>query len=164
MVIALCGYMGSGKSTLGKMLAKKLAFDFVDLDDYIEKKENMSIPQIFADYGEAYFRQCEYSALASFLSADSTVLSLGGGVPIADENKKLLKGMFVVYIDSSFEDCYKRIKTTDRPIVKQKNKSELEEHYNDRVAHYKKVANLTVYGNNLKKMTEQIVRFVKEKI
>ena len=72
--------------------------------------------------------------------------------------------MFVVYIDSSFEDCYKRIKTTDRPIVKQKNKSELEKHYNDRVIHYKKVANLIVYGNNLKKMTEQIVQFVKEKI
>ena len=146
------------------MLAKKLAFDFVDLDDYIEKKENMSIPQIFAEFGETYFRQCEYSALTSFLSADNTVLSLGGGVPIADENKKLLKGMFVVYIDSSFEDCYKRIKTTDRPIVKQKNKSELEEHYNNRVAHYKQVANLTVYGNNLKKMTEQIVQSVKEKI
>ena len=90
MVIALCGYMGSGKSTLGKMLAKKLAFDFVDLDGYIEEKENMSIPQIFANYGEAYFRQCEYSALASFLNANNTVLSLGGGVQIADENKKLL--------------------------------------------------------------------------
>lgn len=164
MVIALCGYMGSGKSTLGKMLAKKLDFDFVDLDDYIEKTENISIPQIFEKYGEAYFRQCEYLALASFLNTDNMVLSLGGGVPIADDNKKLLKGMLVVYIDSAFEDCYKRIKTTDRPIVKQKNKSELEKHYNDRVIHYKKVANLTVYGNDLKKMTEQIVQFVKEKI
>ena len=164
MVIALCGYMGSGKSTLGKLLAKRLAFDFVDLDEYIEDKENLSIPQIFANSGEEYFRECESKALGNFVKADKTILSLGGGVPISVKNKELLKNMFVVYIDSPFEDCYNRIATTDRPIVKQKTKAELNEHYNARIVHYQKVANLTVYGNDFEKMTEQIVQFVKEKI
>ena len=164
MIIALCGYMGSGKTTLGKMLAKELNFEFCDTDDYIENTQNMTIPQIFGKYGEQYFRDLEFEALVHFKDKSNIVLSLGGGLPIADKNKTVLKEMFVVYIDSPFEDCYSRIALSNRPIVKQKSKEQLKVHYESRISHYKKVANLICEGNDLQKMKEQIAKFVKEKI
>ena len=164
MVIALCGYMGSGKTSLGKILAKKLNFEFFDTDDYIEQTQNKSIPQIFDSYGEKYFRELEYTAIKHFEKENNIILSLGGGLPIQDKNKEVLKNMFVVYIDSPFEHCYDRIKETDRPIVKQKTKLQLNSHYNDRIAHYKQVADFVVNGDDLEKMAEQIAKSVKEKI
>lgn len=164
MVIALCGYMGCGKTSLGKILADKLNFDFFDTDDYIEQTEKKTIPQIFDMFGEKYFRELEYKAVKHFENENNIVLSLGGGLPIENKNKEVLKNMFVVYIDSPFENCYERIKTTDRPIVRQKTKLQLNGHYNDRIAHYKQVADFIVNENDLEKMAEQIIKFVKEKI
>lgn len=164
MIIALCGYMGAGKTTLGKMLAQELNFAFCDTDDYIESEKNMKISQIFETYGEQYFRELEFDALCHFKNEDNIILSLGGGLPIADKNKTILEDMIVVYIDSSFEDCYNRIEKSNRPIVKQKTKEQLKQHFDDRISHYKKVANLICKGNDLQKMKEQIVKFVKEKI
>lgn len=164
MIIALCGYMGSGKTTLGKLLAQELNFQFCDTDDYIENTQNMTIPYIFEKYGEKYFRDLEFEALCYFKDKSNIILSLGGGLPIADKNKALLNEMFVVYIDSPFEDCYNRIALSNRPIVKQKSKEQLKEHFDSRISHYKKVANLICEGNDLQKMKEQIAKFVKEKI
>ena len=84
MVIALCGYMGSGKTTLGKVLAKKLSFEFADTDDYIESTQNQSIPEIFSLQGEEYFRELEYNAINHFANSDKIVLSLGWGMPIKE--------------------------------------------------------------------------------
>lgn len=162
MVIALCGYMGCGKSSLGKILAQNLSFEFCDVDDYIEQTQKLTIPQIFACYGEEYFRHLEYLAICELVKEDNTVISLGGGLPIADKNKQVLKNAFVVYIDATFEDCYKRIEKTDRPIVKQKTKEQLNIIYNDRIAHYKKVANFIVKGDDLQKMSSDIEKYLKE--
>ena len=164
MVIALCGYMGSGKTTLGKVLAKKLSCDFADTDDYIESTHNQSIPEIFKLHGEEYFRELEYNAIKHFANSNKIVLSLGGGLPIKDKNKEVLKKMFVVYIKSDFENCYSRIKNPDRPIVKNNTKSQLNEHYNNRIPHYEKVADLVVDGEDIEEMAEQVEKFVKEKI
>ena len=164
MVIALCGYMGSGKTTLGKVLAKKLSCDFADTDDYIESTHNQSIPEIFKLHGEEYFRELEYNAIKHFANSNKIVLSLGGGLPIKDKNKEVLKKMFVVYIKSDFENCYSRIKNSDRPIVKNNTKSQLNEHYNNRIPHYEQVADLVVDGEDIEEMAEQVEKFVKEKI
>lgn len=164
MVIALCGYMGSGKTTLGKILAKKLNLNFADTDEYIEQKEGKSIPEIFNMYGEEYFREAEFKAINHFAEEDKMILSLGGGLPIYDKNKLALKKMFVVYINSQFEECYKRIIGTDRPIVAKKTKEELKKHFEDRIPHYKAVADYIATGENLETMAEQIALFVKEKI
>lgn len=164
MVIALCGYMGAGKTTLGKILAKKLGFDFVDTDEYIEKIENKNIPQIFDDNGEGYFRELEHKAITHFATADKIVLALGGGLPIEDKNKEILKKMFVVYIKSDFENCYNRILNSDRPIVKKNTKSQLKEHYNNRIPHYEKVADLVVASDDIQKIAERIEKFVKEEV
>ena len=87
MKIILLGYMGSGKTTIGFQLAKKLYLDFTDLDEYIEKKEGKTISDIFADKGEIYFRKIEHTYLKQFISENNSyVLSLGGGTPCYSGN------------------------------------------------------------------------------
>lgn len=87
MKIVLVGYMGSGKSTIGKLLAGNLDYDFIDLDDYIASSENMEIPKIFESKGEIYFRKKEYEYLNEILNTkDNFVLSTGGGTPCYGEN------------------------------------------------------------------------------
>ena len=82
MKIVLLGYMASGKSTIGREISKKLDMKFIDLDDYISKREKRSISEIFKVEGEIYFRKIESSYLGEILnSKDSFILSLGGGTP-----------------------------------------------------------------------------------
>jgi len=92
MTIVLMGYMASGKSYVGKVLAKKLDYNFIDLDDYIEKQEGVSISNIFESFGEIYFRKIETKYLKEILeSKTNMVLSLGGGTPCYGNNLQLIK-------------------------------------------------------------------------
>lgn len=87
MKIVLLGYMGSGKTTVGKQLAKRLRLQFLDLDDFIEEKEKMSIADIFGSRGELYFRKQEYRHLKEVLNQQvNFVLSVGGGTPCYGKN------------------------------------------------------------------------------
>lgn len=131
--IFLCGFMGCGKSTVGKILAKKMGEECIDLDKYIEKKENMSIAQIFEQKGEEYFRQTESKALADFADKGA-VIATGGGTLLSEENGKIAKesGM-VVFIDTYFNVCYDRIKDDpNRPIAYNSTKRQLLERYEKR--------------------------------
>ena len=74
MVVVLMGYMASGKSTIGNFLAKKLDFEFLDLDDYIESQEGLTVKQIFSDKGELYFRKLETKYLAKLLEAEKNII------------------------------------------------------------------------------------------
>ena len=91
MTIYLCGFMGCGKSTIGKLLAQKTGLKFTDLDDYIEETEKMSIPEIFASKGESYFREKEAKAVKD-LSAENSVVACGGGTIINDNSGPHCKG------------------------------------------------------------------------
>jgi shikimate kinase len=85
--IVLVGYMGSGKSTIGKLLADNLDYEFIDLDEYITSSEKMEIPKIFESKGEIFFRQQECEYLNKILNTkDNFVLSTGGGTPCYGEN------------------------------------------------------------------------------
>lgn len=105
MKIVLIGYMGSGKSTIGKMLAARLSYPFMDLDQQIEVSENLPITEIFKQKGEIYFRKLENRVLKSLLSSpDNFVLATGGGTPCyADSLKFMLKtpNVVVVYLKTS---------------------------------------------------------------
>lgn len=119
--IILIGFMGSGKSTMGKLVANKLGWTFVDTDHYIEKKEGRTINAIFADDGEEYFRSLETEALKELLEAEEqNVLALGGGTPLRPENRALLKDAgYVIFLKVSPEEAYQRLKNdTERPLLK----------------------------------------------
>ncbi|MFK7823060.1 MAG: shikimate kinase [Oligoflexales bacterium] len=93
--IILTGICGSGKTAIGKQLARRLGFGYLDLDDWIEKSEKKSIKNIFKDHGEDYFRKKETEALSSIKSAVSQVISLGGGTMQADQNLDLIEDLGV---------------------------------------------------------------------
>ena len=91
MKVVLLGYMGVGKSTLGRALADSLKFGFIDLDTYIETEEGSSISELFKTKGEIYFRKQESNYLKEILSRDENiVLSLGGGTPVYADNMKVI--------------------------------------------------------------------------
>jgi shikimate kinase len=123
MIVVFIGYMASGKSTLGKVLAQKLNYSFIDLDDYIEEKENTSVSNIFKTKGEIYFRKAETLHLKSILkSKNNIVLSLGGGTPCYSNNIELLlkvNNIKNIYLKASLLTLVERLKNekTKRPLI-----------------------------------------------
>ena len=118
--VIFTGFMGAGKTTVGKELVKK-GFELIDTDAYIEACERMSISDIFAQKGEDYFRQAETKALKTLLVQDKQfVISCGGGMPLREENRKLLKKLgMVVYLRIQPETVLARLKgDTTRPLLK----------------------------------------------
>ena len=121
MKIVLLGYMASGKSTIGREISKKLNMKFIDLDDYISKREKSSILEIFKVKGEIYFRRIESLYLSEILnSKDSFILSLGGGTPCYSNNMELILNSETssIYIKAS-------IKTLAARLASEKNKRPL---------------------------------------
>lgn len=121
MKIVLLGYMASGKSAVGKAVAKKTLVPFIDLDAYIEKKEQLSISEIFETKGEIYFRKKESEYLEEVLNqANDAVVSLGGGTPCYGNNMDLItKNSTSIYLKASINTIFERIKseTNQRPLV-----------------------------------------------
>lgn len=125
--IILIGFMASGKSTLGKKLARKLNFDFVDTDDLIEKAEKMSINAIFEKKGEGYFRTLEKN-VAKELPGNNTVIAVGGGLPCHSSNMNDLKNIGVtIYLERPAKELYNRLVNAKnkRPLVKNLSEEEL---------------------------------------
>ena len=121
MNIILIGYMGCGKTTVGKNLAKMLEYEFVDTDEAIEHQQGRTISDIFATDGENAFRNMETEYLKNLIKekSDRQVLSTGGGMAIREENQKLLKQLgLVVYLRAKPQTVYERVKgDTRRPLL-----------------------------------------------
>ena len=122
MNIVLIGYMGSGKSLIGNDLAKKIKFDYLDLDDFIEIQEKKSISKIFKDHGEIYFRKKESLYLNEVVTAKkNTVISLGGGTPCFGNNLDTIlqnKNVESVYLQTSLDELTNRLfKEKSKQIV-----------------------------------------------
>lgn len=126
--IVLIGFMGSGKSTMGKLIANKLNCPFVDTDHYIEKKEGRSISEIFADDGEEYFRNLETEIVKELLwRKEKTVIAMGGGTPLKEENRELLRktDAYVIFLKVTGREAYERLKgDTQRPLLQVDNPKE----------------------------------------
>ncbi len=145
--VYLCGFMGCGKSHLGRMLAKRLGCRFVDLDSYIEEKEGMTIPEIFSIHGEPYFREAE-SRYIREMPEDCVVATGGGAIinPVTAETAR--NSGRVVFLDARFELCYERIKGDNRrPLVMKNTKEQLRELYSARREVYRKNAVVVVDAN-----------------
>ena len=122
MKIVLLGYMGSGKTTIGKLVAKRLKINFLDLDDYIEKAEGKKIARIFSEKGELYFRKQEYFYLNEILSSDANVLlSTGGGTPCYGNNMESITKATPnsVYLKVSLGELVTRlsVEKAHRPLI-----------------------------------------------
>lgn len=118
--IALIGFMATGKSTIGPLLAEKLGCTFVDTDALVEADMKMKISDIFSEWGEAVFRDAEHKALKEALAMENIVLSTGGGIILFEQNRRLLKGnAFVVSLTAQPETIFNRIKGEEtRPLLK----------------------------------------------
>jgi len=128
MRIYLIGYMGSGKSTLGKKLARHAGLQFIDMDRYIEKRNCKTIPQIFAEEGESEFRKKERKALEELSAFSDVVIATGGGAPCFFDNIDLMNRTGkTIYLDIDPKILANRLlkSKTERPLIKGKSKEEL---------------------------------------
>ena len=128
MRIYLIGYMGCGKTTLGKKLAAALKLSFIDLDTFLEEKYFRTIPQIFAEEGEAGFRLKEQKVLHEVASFDNIIVATGGGAPCFFNNMELMNNTgYCIFLDIDTSTLVKRLinAKTERPIIKGKSADEL---------------------------------------
>ena len=118
--IVLMGFMGAGKTTIGKKLAKALEYEFIDTDEWIEKEQGRKISDIFAEDGEAVFRDMETDLLKRLQeSEEKFVLSIGGGMPVREENRALLRNLgSVIYLKTSKAEIIRRVSgDKNRPLL-----------------------------------------------
>lgn len=164
--IALIGMMGSGKSSVSKLLAKKLNYLALELDELFVQQEKISIVDFFKTQGEENFRQIETEILKKSLKKENIILSCGGGVILKKENREMLfcNNVFTIYLEANSETIYNRIKKdTSRPLLKVENpKQEIESLIKSRQDFYK-LANLTINTDNktMEEITEEILKWIK---
>ncbi len=163
--IVLCGFMSSGKTTIGKPLAQRLGYDFVDTDQLLISTFQMTIPEMFAKGGEAYFRDCEHEIARLASALHHTVISTGGGMMTFERNARILAEQgTIIYIHQDFDTCYKRLCTQkDRPLVKNNTREQLLQMYEARIAHYKKYASFTLENQgSVNEAVDTIVRYLQK--
>jgi len=133
--------MGTGKTSAGKLVAKKLGMKYVDTDEVVEENAGMKVSDIFSNFGEPYFRDLEAKAVKQVSERDNQVISCGGGVVLRDENVKNLKrGGPVICLAASPEAVFERVKhETHRPLLKVPDpKERIRELLAERAPHYAK--------------------------
>jgi shikimate kinase len=115
--VALIGFMGCGKTTVGRLLAARLGYAFLDLDQWIEARQGRSIRQVFQESGEEAFRDLEGSALRELSSRRRVVIAAGGGAPLREANRGFFRQASTFYLEISFEEFLRRTAgNPDRPL------------------------------------------------
>ncbi len=142
--IILIGFMGAGKTTIGKELAYKLNYGFIDTDSLIEQFSGKSIEDIFATHGEESFRQKETELLKNFIKKEHFVICAGGGLPLLDSNWEIMQQAgHIIYLQAGPHEIMRRIKMSpndNRPLLKKANLSleNIERLLNPRIPIYEK--------------------------
>lgn len=162
--IILIGYMGCGKTTVGKALAESLSYQFKDTDQLLEQKASDTINHIFAAHGEEYFRDLETELLKELQpTLKQTILSTGGGLPLREQNVKLLKAMgYIVYLKASKETTLQRLsEDRSRPLLQGEDMEQrIESMLAYRTPIYTQVADRIVLTDD--KTIEEIVRLIRD--
>nr|WP_305119664.1 MULTISPECIES: shikimate kinase [unclassified Ruminococcus] len=143
----MCGFMGCGKTTVGKIIAKKTYLDFIDMDRYIEEKEGCTVKEIFDRHGEDYFRDLEHQACIELANRENCIISSGGGSLIYERNVKALeKNALIVYLSVPLEDIKYRLRNDKiRPLLQRPDKDEaMAELYNKREPLYMNAARFVI--------------------
>ena len=157
--MAIVGYMGSGKTTLGRVLARALRRDFVDLDRAIVEEAGKGIPEIFAEHGEKGFRDLEHRALLDALEGRTpSIVACGGGIVVRPDNRALLRDVTTVFLREDTEVLYHRTRGPGRPL-RAASREEFETRYTERLPFYQEVADLEVEvdGRPPAKVAEEVL-------
>ena len=158
--ISLCGMMGSGKSAIGKILANKLDYNFIDVDKMIEIDAKKTIKKIFEEDGEEYFRDLEEKITIKILRHKKTIVSLGGGAIINEKiRNSIKKNSYNIYLNVDLDILIKRLKNSKtRPLIYKKNlKKELINLINIREKFYQKADLIVKNEKNINLTTENII-------
>ncbi len=166
MKIILLGYMGVGKTSISKLLSKKMGLPYFDLDEIIEQYENASVREIFETKGEIYFRKIEHRLLSEFLAkSENFILGLGGGTPCYSDNHLFLldKNIESIFLKSSVANLIKNLskEKNNRPLIKDMSDDELEEfiakHLFERTFYYQKAKHTIIVDEKSK---SEIVKMI----
>lgn len=155
--IVLIGMPGCGKTTLGRILSKQLSMEFYDMDNYIERKTNKKISELF-EKGENHFRDIESSVCEELSNKKKVIISTGGGVIKRKENIDFLKkNGFVIFIDRPVDDIIGDVDISKRPLLKE-GKEKVLKLYDERYLLYKEYADKIVVNNkNIEDTKNKIV-------
>lgn len=149
--------MGSGKTTIGKMLSKEMKRTFIDTDLFIEQNENKTINELFLD-GEKSFRLLETKYIEEISENENAIISTGGGIVTSDLNMSFFKDDLVIFINRNIEDIAKDIDTSNRPLLKDNPAETLLKIYNEREQLYKKYADIEIINDkNIDDIVIQII-------
>jgi shikimate kinase len=170
MIVVLTGFMGSGKTTAGRALAELLQWEFVDLDEQIEQREQLSIREIFARRGEVEFRQIEHLALRKVMQscAQPTVVALGGGTFMQSENEAVLRDAHArsVFLEVPLEELLRRCETQSqsepqnpRPLAQDAER--FRRLYEERLLSYRRAEiRIDARGKDPQEVAEEIVNIL----
>lgn len=157
--VYLVGFMGCGKSAIGRRLSYFLKMPYYDMDNEIVRQQGMSIPEIFEKFGEDHFRRLETEFLQNFRD-EACIIATGGGVAMNEENRRIMRRTgLVFFLDATFEDIYMRIKDDkNRPIVQRSTKNDLEQLYHQRRKYYRLAGHIRVLteGRSIRQIVEYI--------
>ncbi len=163
--IVLCGFMGCGKTTVGKIIAKRTTLDFIDMDSYIEQKEGCTVKEIFDRHGESYFRDLEHLACIELAEKKNCVISSGGGSVIYERNVRALeKSAKIIFLSVPLEDIKYRLRNdTKRPLLQRPDKDEaMAELYHKRLPFYYAAARFVIRpGKTPAATAEKIIEILK---
>lgn len=164
--LILIGFMGAGKTTVGKLLAKEKGMQFVDTDERIVSEQGKSIPDIFEESGETYFRDLETDLLRRMQTdTEDAVISVGGGMPVREENRGLLRKLgCVIYLSAAKQTILGRVQSDgSRPML---NGDDLEARVDklmrEREAFYKQAAHLDIRTDG--RSVHQVMQIVQQEI
>lgn len=157
--LAIVGYMGSGKSSVGRIVASSLGWDFVDLDRLVEQETERTIPEIFSESGEQHFRDLEHRILMTALDGPADrVVACGGGVVVRPENRARLAQVPTVFLEEDVKVLYERTRAADRPL-RGAGYEDFERRYWERLPFYREVADLElpVKGRTKRRVAEEVL-------
>lgn len=166
MMIYLIGPMGSGKTTIGKILSSRLKYQFFDTDEEIKKKTGMSISSIFDKQGESGFRIIESQTLEELSIKQKSIISTGGGIVLMKENRVIMKNGTCIYLKIDFEEQLKRLtNSNDRPLVSKNSDGSIEMTNAAREPFFLDLADIVIDTSNLNEneVTQKILSSLKSK-
>lgn len=136
--IVLTGFMGTGKTTAGKLVASKLGLSFVDVDAYIEKKAGMRISDIFEQFGEEYFRDLETECIGDIVQKKNLVIATGGGAVLRKKNVQLLRqNGVIVHLDATLDTILKHTsRSENRPLLQGQTAEQVKQRLASRTEFY----------------------------